>query len=279
VFRALLVFLTLTGLHPAMADGLNVTRAWVSDGEGRAQDRFYVRGAAPVDPGIFFHVRLGGRDSARHVLYVVPTGPGGREVGRFGGSFSGASIGGTGADFPAACDPDGANGFAIDETVATRPGRYKARVFLDGAVVDELPFEVVALQGNGGVRLTEAHLEDRQGYRRDAFTDADRGVYVRVSLINESRNAPHEHLVQVLWEGRQGAVGRVMGGVLRVAEGARLDGLELPAACDPRGEDGVLLRGLPPGDYLVKVAIDGTVRARLRFRLTAEKKTVRKPKA
>ena len=184
-----------------------------------------------------------------HALSIVIEDPSGTEVGRLGGTIPSNPIGTLSMlDFPRHCFDNSDNGIALcglgsksqPSPVPTGVGaiRYHAKVLLDGRLGVVLPFLVRPLKP-GRVRLVTAHLEDAEGVRRTTFTTMDRGVYARISMVNLDLKIAHEHLLQVVWLGERGRLGRAFGGIVTVGKGMPLDGKKFPQTCDPHGHDGV----------------------------------------
>lgn len=258
---------------PAPGEWLQVARLWTGDTGGREQDTFYT-----CEPAVYFFATLRRvsppTPAAPHAVWLSVLNPAGVEVGRLGGTFAlpkgqdGAAL-----DFPGACASQTANGLRIGESLAARPGRCRVRLFVDGRRLADRAFTVARLKGSGYLRPVEAHLEDAEGGRRATFSSRDEGVYARLSAVNASQGVPHEHVVRVLWDGPQGPVGRALGGLLRVAPRQRLDGVDLPQACDAEGHEGLRICGTPleraPGAYVATVLVDGAVFARLPFTIVA----------
>jgi hypothetical protein len=222
-----------------------VARAWAGDALGLPQGIFHT-----VETAVYFYAAIEDEQPGhKPLLWLIVLDAAEREVARLGGP-------GWPAD----------NGLPLDSLA---PGRYRVRVFLDGRPQPGFDFEVARLVERGQVRFVEAHLEDASGKRRNVFNTEDHGVYARISLVNKSKERWHEHLVQVRFESAGAGLGRVLGGVLSVPLGARLDGLDLPAEVDEAGHNGIAIRaaGLLPGNYAATVWLDGAAVKRLTFKI------------
>lgn len=122
---------------------VRVVTAQVEDAEGNRRRSF--RG---LDRGVYARVglvNLNREQPHEHVLHVVWAGPHG-QVGRPMGGLLQVASGATldGHDFPWECDPLRHDGIRIQGTsLARTPGHYSARVYLDGHLAVEIPFDLV----------------------------------------------------------------------------------------------------------------------------------------
>lgn len=266
-------FAAAGGGRAAPSAAPHVARFYTGDEAGFERRHFYT-----VEPAVYFYATLTGhggasalRDEREPRFEVVVRDRLGREVARLGGPLP-ALPAPADSDLPRDCANRPENGLRIaDGPLAERPGRYLALIFLDGAVAAERWFTIGRLQGEGRLTITSAAVEDERGTRRFTFTAGDRGVYAHVTLVNASRDRPHEHLVEVIFEGPRGRVCRALGGRLKVPKGARLDGRDLPSLHDPQHHDGLRIRGTPiaaqVGAWKMIVSLDGRVVREVPFRI------------
>jgi hypothetical protein len=251
-----------------------VRDAYVGDADGAPRKLFY-----SVESAVYFYAFLDPDsvhfpDDETHALVFVVRNEKGYEVARLGSAIRVPQSNDLGwMDYPRNASSSGGNGWPLrGSRWASRAGRYRVQVLLDGRPQQSFVFMIKPLRAAGRVRLVTAHLEDAEGNRRTQFSSHDRGVYAHVELVNQSRQAAHDHLLWVHWRGPQGRVGRPLGGVLHVAAGELLDGHDFPQACDAQGHDGLLVHdgwlGKHPGTYHMVVELDGVERADVRFVVT-----------
>lgn len=259
---------------------LKVTRFYTGDEAGFPRKRFW-----SVEPAVYFFAKIAPRatpskkgtgpvEPSRFEVVVRDTM--GHEVTRMGGPVPGALVP-TVADLPRDCTNAPDNGLRLAGTaLADRPGRYLALAVLDGLPVAQQVFTVQRLRGDGRIVVTSAAVENSAGDRRFTFTPDDPGVYAHVTVVNATRDRAHEHLVEVAFEGPRGRVGRVLGGLLRVSKGARLDGRDLPTMNDPSHHDGLRIKGTPVaamlGPWKMTVYVDGVAVREVPFRIVDPRK-------
>lgn len=240
-----------------------MARCYTGDAEGFPQDAFLT-----FERGVFFYAFPAARQGSGS-LFVSVRDERNRQVARLGGPYT--LPGETEAapfDLPRHCSGAPEHGVPLE---TLRPGRYQATIFASGKVLTRLAFEVRRLQGTGRVRVVSAQIEDAEGNRRRRFHARDRGIYLRVGLVNESPEQPHEHQLRVVWRGPRGQVGRPLGGNFTVQRGACLDGHDFPLECDALKQDGIRVHGTSmarvSGAYCACVYLDGRLAVEVPFRL------------
>lgn len=258
---------------------LKVTAFYTGDEAGFPRKRFW-----SVEPAVYFFAKIAPRATPPKKpagavepsrFEVIVRDALGREVARMGGPVPSGLDHAT-TDLPRDCMNTPENGLRLAGTpLADRPGRYLALAVLDGLPVGQQVFTVQRLRGEGRIEVTSAAVENSAGARRFTFTPDDLGAYAHVTVVNATRDRLHEHLVEVAFEGPRGRVGRVLGGILRVSRGARLDGRDLPTMNDPLRHDGLRIKGTAVAELLgpwkMIVYVDGVAVREVPFRMVDPK--------
>lgn len=126
------------------------------------------------------------------------------------------------------------------------------------------------IRQGGHVSVVRSHVEDQKGQTRTSFASTDHGVYLHVTVHNDTPQIAHVHFVRfVLYfpSGRQ--YGRDYNVSLRLKAGEDLTTVDLPAQRVANHYNGYLIRGKDmarhPGRYTWVTYVDGRQADRLTF--------------